>query len=64
MQALAIIFDLDKACGLIGEKSFAYKYEMEGGLDTLEELQKHPNITVFEEVDKLITKYFDEDDSQ
>jgi hypothetical protein len=37
---------------------------MVGGLDILEELQKHPNITVFNEVDKLITKYFDEDDNQ
>lgn len=44
LQALSVILELDASCGLKGPESFAYKYEVEGGLDRLEDLQKHPNI--------------------
>jgi len=33
-----VILDLDAKCGLKGEGSFAYKFEVEGGLDELEVL--------------------------
>lgn len=59
-----VILDLDRKCGLKGESSFAYKFEVDGGLDELEILQKHPNLTVYNTVDEIISKYFDEDEDQ
>jgi hypothetical protein len=64
LQALTVILDFDHSCGLKGEQSFAYQFEVETGLDQLEALQKHPNITVFNAVDAMISKYFDEDEDQ
>ena len=38
------------------------KFEAEGGIDKIEELQKHPNASVYDAIEVLITKYFGEDD--
>ena len=61
LQAMSVILEFDEKCGLKNEQSFAFKFEMDGGLDELEKLQKHPNITVYNAVDAMVTRYFDED---
>jgi hypothetical protein len=42
----------------------AFKLEKEGGFEKMEELQKHPNVQIYNEVEKIINKYLEEDDSQ
>jgi hypothetical protein len=41
----------------------AFKLEKEGGFEKMEELQKHPNVQIYNEVEKIINKYLEEDDS-
>ena len=36
----------------------AYTFEVAGGIDELENLQKHPNITIYNAVEKLISDHF------
>ena len=47
LQALEPILQLDAKYNLQGQASMSYKFEQQGGLDKLEELQKHPNITIY-----------------
>ena len=37
---------------------------MEQGLDKLEELQKHPNQSIYNAIEVLITKHLGEDDQE
>lgn len=63
LQALTTIFELDQRCNLKDKESFAYRFEIEGGLDELEQLQKHPNLQVYNAVDEMVSKFFDEDNA-
>lgn len=47
-----------------GENKFTIVFEQEGCLDDLENLQTHPNHTIYQQALKIIDKYFpsDEDD--
>jgi hypothetical protein len=62
LQALEPILKLDIQYKLKGEATMAFKVEAEGGLDKLEELQKHPNVSIYDQIEKLISTYFGEDE--
>ena len=62
IQSLDVLLSLDAKFNLTGEDQIAYKLEIAGGLDELSELEKHPNLTVYEVVDKLSSKYFGDND--
>lgn len=47
-----------------GSNPAALKVEECGGLDKLEELQSHPNSGVYEKVEKLISTYFESEETQ
>ena len=57
------ILELDALYNLQGQHSISYKIEEERGLDILEDLQKHPNITVYNQIEKLIDKFFADDNT-
>lgn len=54
LSCLDILFKLDKELKLSGSQQMAYKFEELGGVEVLDELQKHPNLKVYEAVEKLI----------
>lgn len=62
LQALGYLLQLDKAVPLRGDDSIAYKFELAGGLDEIENLQKHPNLSVYQEVEKLVRENFDQEE--
>ena len=62
MLALNPILGLDKVYKLTGQNSLAFKFETEGGIDKIEELQKHPNKSIYDAIEVVVTKYFGEDD--
>ena len=62
IQSLDVLLSLDAKFNLTGEDQIASKLEIAGGLDELSELEKHPNLTVYEVVDKLSSKYFGDND--
>ena len=65
IQALDILIKLDKSVPEYqGQNSIALKFEIAGGLNELEVLQKHPNATVYTAVDSFITKNFEVEDPQ
>ena len=41
----------------------AYKFEEYKGLDALEELQKHPNVSIYKEVERIISEFFNVEDN-
>lgn len=51
LQAFEVLFALDQAMNLEGENKIVYKFEKEEGVDKLEELQKHPNITIYKQIE-------------
>ena len=53
LQCLYVLLDLDNKFSLSGEDQIACKLENAGGLDELSELEKHPNLSVYNEVDKI-----------
>ena len=59
IQSLGHLIQLDKMIPLQGEDSIAYKLEVENVLDELENLQKHPNVKIYNEVEQFITNHFD-----
>jgi hypothetical protein len=44
------------------ENSMAYSFERAGGIDSLEEVQKHPNYELYKMANDILTKFFDQDD--
>jgi succinyl-CoA synthetase beta subunit len=40
------------------ENSIALMFERNGGLDALEEVQKHPNKLIYDQSVKILTSYF------
>lgn len=44
------------------EQSIALAFERNGGLDALEETQKHPNKTIYDMSVKILTTYFQPED--
>ena len=45
-----------------GENTFSILMEQEGALDDLENLQTHPNHTIYQSALKIIDKFFNEED--
>jgi len=62
LQALNVILALDAFIPLRGEERIDYKLELLGGVDELEALQTHPNITIYKETEQIIKNYFKNDD--
>ena len=56
------ILALDKVYKLTGDNSLSLKFETEGGIDKIEELQKHPNKSIYDAIEVLVDKYFGADD--
>ena len=50
MSAIEQFGEYDRNLGLEGQKSFCYLVEISGGLDYLEDLQKHPNSQIYNRV--------------
>ena len=63
LRALKVIFSLDKEYKLTGVDSFTYKFELNGGVDILEKLQNHQAQQIYNEVEYLITNFFDSDET-
>jgi hypothetical protein len=61
LQALNVLLALDAFIPLRGEDAIAYKFEVAKGLDELESLQTHPNISIYKEVEQIIKNYFKDD---
>lgn len=60
MEALTDLFELDKINGWGNTAhSVTNAYNNNGGLDALEDLQRHPNLEVYQMSTKLLTKYFE-----
>ena len=60
--SLEPLLELDKIYKLTGENCISFMFEAEGGIDKIEELQKHPNASIYNAIEVLVTKYFGEDD--
>ncbi len=43
------------------EKSIAFKFEQNNGLDALEELQKNPNKSIYDQSVKILSDHFELD---
>ncbi len=43
------------------ESSIALVFERNGGLDALEEAQKHPNKSIYDQAVRVLTTYFEQD---
>lgn len=63
LEALEELLKLDKIYGWHKtDRSVAYAFETSNGLEALETLQKHPNISIYNKVVHIITTYMDTDD--
>ena len=45
-----------------GKNMFGLKFEQDGGIEVLEELQLHVNTEVYEKAKELLEKYYEEND--
>jgi len=61
LQALYHLLSLDSSVQLVGEQQVAYQFELAGGLDELERLQMHPNTSIYNECERVISTYFKDD---
>jgi hypothetical protein len=62
MEAIDQVLALDIYNNWKGtEGSMAHKFEIQKGLDALEELQKNPNKHIYDQALKILTTYFEID---
>lgn len=59
LQMFDKVFAIEKMYQIPENQQFSYKFEEFGGVETLEELQKHKNPEVYELVNQLIENHFD-----
>ena len=65
LEAMAAFLELDVQMGWTRtEHAVAFMFERAGGLDALEEIQKHQNYEIYKNAADMITKFFEEDKSK
>lgn len=64
LQALEPLLKLDTHMGLQGDNQVAYKLEVAGGFDEIEDLEKHPNKYIYKQIKNLIDNYLQEEDQR
>lgn len=63
MESIAELLKLDIHMGWQKtENSIAYAFERNGGLDALEDVQKHQNYNVYQAATEILTKFFEVED--
>jgi len=60
IEALDVVFQLDGILELKGSNQMCYKFEELKGIDVLDDLQKHPNLKVYDAVQALINKFLNQ----
>lgn len=63
LDAIETGFRHDKFSGAIYENQLVVQFEQFGGIDVLEELQKHPDLEVTNKIEKIADAYFNDDDN-
>ncbi len=65
MEAIDDILKLDVFYGWKQtERSMAHLFELNKGLDALEEIQKHPNKDIYEQASSILTNHFETEETQ
>lgn len=65
LESMDCLLALDLYFGYKGtENSIALSFERAGGLDSIEDVQKHPNYKVYEMANKLLNDYFELENDQ
>ena len=54
IESVGLLLNIDADVEREEEQTISYKFEQLGGLDALEELQKHPDMKVYNQVEEII----------